>query len=58
MFLIDRQEEQNIHPENQEHVRVVRQQLQTDQVRRRTSAILLLPCYLGGDGNDFLMLNT
>lgn len=37
VFLTDRQEEQNIHPENQEHVRVVRQQLQTDQVRRRLS---------------------
>lgn len=34
VFLPDRQEEQNIHPENQEHVRVVRQQLQTDQVSR------------------------
>lgn len=49
VFLIDRQEEQNIHPENQEHVRVVRQQLQTDQVRWRsaqkpTSAIILLSC--------------
>lgn len=31
-----RQEEQNIHPENQEHVRAVRQQLQTEQV---TSAV-------------------
>lgn len=34
VFVHDRQEEQNIHPENQEHVRVVRQQLQTDQVSR------------------------
>uniref|UniRef100_H3CCW6 E3 ubiquitin-protein ligase RNF170 n=1 Tax=Tetraodon nigroviridis TaxID=99883 RepID=H3CCW6_TETNG len=32
LTLLCRQEEQNIHPENQEHVRVVRQQLQTDQV--------------------------
>ena len=30
-----RQEEQNIHPENQEHVRAVRQQLQTEQVRQK-----------------------
>lgn len=34
--LFFRQEEQNIHPENQEHVRAVRQQLQTEQV---TSAV-------------------
>lgn len=31
-FVFCRQEEQNIHPENQEHVRAVRQQLQTEQV--------------------------
>ncbi|XP_013857880.1 E3 ubiquitin-protein ligase RNF170 [Austrofundulus limnaeus] len=31
LTLLCRQEEQNIHPENQEHVRVVRQQLQTEQ---------------------------
>lgn len=31
-FYFCRQEEQNIHPENQEHVRAVRQQLQTEQV--------------------------
>ncbi|XP_028827651.1 E3 ubiquitin-protein ligase RNF170 [Denticeps clupeoides] len=30
--LLCRNEQQRIHPENQEHVRVVRQQLQTDQV--------------------------
>lgn len=46
MFLIDRQEEQNIHPENQEHVRVVRQQLQTDQVRRGSPT----SPHLGGGG--------
>lgn len=32
-FDICRQEQQNIHPENQEHVRAVRQQLQTEQVK-------------------------
>ncbi|MED6281116.1 hypothetical protein CHARACLAT_017954 [Characodon lateralis] len=31
LILLCRQEEQNIHPENQEHVRAVRQQLQTEQ---------------------------
>ncbi|KAJ4919309.1 hypothetical protein JOQ06_025878 [Pogonophryne albipinna] len=31
LTLLCRQEEQNIHPENQEHVRAVRQQLQTEQ---------------------------
>ncbi|XP_049909626.1 E3 ubiquitin-protein ligase RNF170 isoform X2 [Epinephelus moara] len=31
LTLLFRQEEQNIHPENQEHVRAVRQQLQTEQ---------------------------
>ncbi|KAA8584172.1 hypothetical protein FQN60_007957 [Etheostoma spectabile] len=31
LTLLCRQEQQNIHPENQEHVRAVRQQLQTEQ---------------------------
>lgn len=31
LTLLCRQEEQNIHPDNQEHVRAVRQQLQTEQ---------------------------
>uniref|UniRef100_A0A1A8MBP1 E3 ubiquitin-protein ligase RNF170 n=2 Tax=Nothobranchius TaxID=28779 RepID=A0A1A8MBP1_9TELE len=31
LTLIFRQEQQNIHPENQEHVRAIRQQLQTEQ---------------------------
>uniref|UniRef100_A0A665X9M9 E3 ubiquitin-protein ligase RNF170 n=1 Tax=Echeneis naucrates TaxID=173247 RepID=A0A665X9M9_ECHNA len=34
LTLLCRQDEQNIHPENQEHVRAVRQQLQTEQVWR------------------------
>lgn len=44
LTLLCRQEEQNIHPENQEHVRVVRQQLQTDQAENRQQFYTDMSC--------------
>lgn len=37
-----RNEQQRIHPENQEHVRVVREQLQTEQVECQMMFALIL----------------
>uniref|UniRef100_A0A3Q0QWM6 E3 ubiquitin-protein ligase RNF170 n=1 Tax=Amphilophus citrinellus TaxID=61819 RepID=A0A3Q0QWM6_AMPCI len=44
LTLLCRQEQQNIHPENQEHVRAIRQQLQTEQAEARQQYYTDMSC--------------
>ncbi|KAM3874531.1 E3 ubiquitin-protein ligase RNF170 isoform 3-T3 [Diretmus argenteus] len=44
LTLLCREEQQNIHPENQEHVRAVRQQLQTEQSEARQQYYTDMSC--------------